>query len=277
MSNNHSRNMAVINNSLRYPNVAGIFYDADKRTLRKRLGLLLNNGGKSPEGLRNKRIHAVISPHAGYEYCGTVMASIYQLLYGSTINKIILIGPSHTQGFQAMALDTKITWQTPLGLVPIDVSANEHLKSHEEFKTLPFVFNGEHSLEVQVPFIQHVLSSFTLIPLCSGQNLPHKKIADAIFPLLTGSTLVVISSDFSHYHPEHIARFMDHRSISAILSKDTKQIDNYVDACGKDGIMVLNEIAVLKNWKPIRIDYKTSGDITGDKQSVVGYAGIAYV
>ena len=266
-----------LTNTIRNPNVAGSFYEKDSQILQKTIASFFENIKIAPKNVNNKPIRAIISPHAGYMYCGSVMASVYQLLPGKPYDRVILIGPSHSVGFQTVAFDTADAWKTPLGITPLDIKTNEGFLFHEEFDILPRVFDKEHSLEVQLPFLQTVLPSFSLIPLCTGQDLPHKKIAEVISPLLTDTTVVVVSSDFSHYHTQTEAHALDQLSIRTICSKKSPEIDAGVDACGLEGIKIHNDLALLNTWNPVFVDYQTSGDITGDTSAVVGYAGFAYV
>jgi AmmeMemoRadiSam system protein B len=269
--------MAITKDKVRNPNVAGSFYEKDSFILREDIASFFHAVKNPPKEVGNNRIHAIISPHAGYPYCGSVMAAAYQLLRNKSYERVILIGPSHSVGFQSIAFDTASAWDSPLGVIPIDIKTNEQFLFHEEFEVGPGVFDKEHSLEVQLPFVQTVLPSLLLIPLCTGQDLPHKKIAETISSLISDSTIVVVSSDFSHYHPEAEAAAIDRVSIAAILSKNSRKIDRAVDACGIEGIKILNDLSVDRNWKPVFLDYRTSGDITGDKSAVVGYAAFAYV
>jgi len=269
--------MAITKNFIRKPNVAGSFYEKDPHRLQKSIASFFVNKTIPPKVIKRESIRALISPHAGYMYCGRVMASAYQLLMGKRYTKVILIGPSHSVRFSSVAFDTARVWETPLGTTPIDTKTNERFLYREEFDVLPQVFDKEHSLEVQLPFLQTVLSSFSLIPLCTGQNLNHTSIANKLKTMLTDETLVVVSSDFSHYHPEKNANTLDHNSIQAILSKNPSRIDTTVNACGLEAIKILNDLSVMNNWKPVFLDYKTSADVAGDISAVVGYASIAYV
>ena len=269
--------MAIINNFIRKPNVAGSFYENDPHQLQKSIASYFVKSAIPPKEIKGKPIRALISPHAGYMYCGRVMASTYQLLAGNHYKRIILIGPSHSVGFSSVAFDTAHAWETPLGTTPIDMETNEQFMYHEEFDVLPRVFDKEHSLEVELPFLQSVLSSFSLVPLCTGQNIHHTSVANNLKTIVTHETLVVVSSDFSHYHPEKDAHMLDHNSIRAFCSKNPSHIDTTVDACGLEGIKILNDLSIINHWKPVFLDYKTSADVTDDSTEVVGYAGIAYV
>jgi hypothetical protein len=269
--------MAITKNIIRKPNVAGSFYEKDPHLLQKSIASFFAKKIRPDGEVKGKHIRALISPHAGYMYCGRVMASAYQLLIGKHYTKVILIGPSHSIGFSSVAFDTAHVWETPLGTTPIDTKTNERFLFHEEFDVLPQVFDKEHSLEVELPFLQTVLSSFSLIPLCTGQNILHTAVSEKLKTLLTDETLVVVSSDFSHYHPQKDANTLDHDSIQAILSKNPSRIDTTVDACGLEAIKILNDLSIINHWKPIFLDYKTSADVTGDMSAVVGYASFAYV
>ena len=268
--------MAITENFIRDPNVAGSFYEKNPLILQKNITAFFRRK-KPPKEIGNKRVRAVISPHAGHLYCGTVMASVYQLLQNKEYGRVILIGPSHSVAFGSVAFDTAHTWKTPLGIIPIDTKTNELLLFQEQFDVLPKVFDREHSLEVQLPFLQTVIPFFSLLPLCTGQDLPHARIAQTISSFLSDEAVIIVSSDFSHYHKETEATAIDHTSIQAILSRNPERIDKTVDACGLEGIKILNDISVMNHWRPFLTDYQTSGDVTGDVEGVVGYAGFAYV
>jgi AmmeMemoRadiSam system protein B len=196
---------------------------------------------------------------------------------GKSYDRVILLGPSHAVGFSSAALDCQRLWQTPIGTVPLDRNAIAQLSKFDGFEILPQVFDKEHSIEVQLPFLQTVLSDFSLIPICCGQDLPHKQIAEALETVRTNATLVIASSDFSHYHPEVEANKLDHLSVASILSQNPVFIQKNTDACGKEGIQILNSLARANRWKPVLLDYQTSGNITHDYSAVVGYASFAYV
>lgn len=260
---------------IRNPNVAGQFYPADKNKLTAELERCFREAKEASHELRGIGIKALIAPHAGYVYSGATAASAYQLLK-YPYRRIVLLGPSHYVGFNSVALDETEAWRTPLGEVALDHEALSALSRSEYFKVLPQAFAREHSLEVQIPFLQKQQKSFTLVPLCCGQELASQSAAMALNKIIDGDTLVVASSDLSHYQPQQIAEKRDHKTIDAILSRDQERLIMDMDACGSEGILILNELARLNNWQPHLADYRTSADASGDESAVVGYAGIVY-
>jgi MEMO1 family protein len=269
-SNRNSKGMTI-----RYPSAAGSFYPETDHELRGQINTFFTQ-------VRNRQaikgIRAIIAPHAGYMYSGIVAASVYKPLIGAKrINRIIMLGPSHFVGFNYAGLTGFTSWETPLGQIQVDQEFNSKLTDNRHFKINDQAHEREHSLEVQIPFIQTIFgSNVKIVPIVLGQNTNFAKIAKRLSELLDGRTLIITSSDLSHYFTQVQANGIDHSTIDFILSRNSKDIQNEADACGLEGILVLNEIAKLKGWKPQLIDYKTSGDITDDKSSVVGYAGIIY-
>ncbi|MFA4872350.1 MAG: AmmeMemoRadiSam system protein B [Patescibacteria group bacterium] len=260
---------------VRKPNVAGSFYPADKGELSAELERCFRDAAVTPSEVQGKGIKAIIAPHAGYIYSGATAASAYQLLK-RPYHRIVLLGPSHYVGFNSVALDEAQGWRTPLGEVALDQKALSILSRSEYFKVLPEAFAREHSLEVQVPFLQKQLKSFKLVPLCCGQELASLPIALELNNIIDNDTLVAVSSDLSHYQPQQIAEKIDHKTIDAILSRDQERIKMDLDACGREGIVIINELAKLNNWQPQLVDYRTSAEASGDESAVVGYVGMVY-
>lgn len=259
------------NEKIRQPNVAGLFYSKDKEELKSVItGFLM----KKKNGINNlNRIKAIIVPHAGYEYSGAVAGQVYNLIKNCNYKKIILLGPSHHYPFRSIALDDCDCWRTPLGKVKLDKKIGEVLLNQDKFQLMPMVFEQEHSLEVQLPWLQVVLGDFTLLPLGVGQNLYSGEIAQSLNKILNSDTLVVVSSDLSHYLPEDEANRIDKNTLDNILRGKS---DGGLEACGSEGILILMELAKMNNWKPKLVDYRTSGDVTGEREAVVGYGGIVY-
>jgi MEMO1 family protein len=262
---------------IRTPNVAGTFYPSDAEVLKNDLKEYFKNAAPIPDGLEDKTVRALICPHAGYTYSGVAAASGYQMLRKSKCNKVILLGPSHYIGFNLAALDTYSKWTSPLGEVEVFQEENSKLIQNENFKITPEPFFKEHSLEVHLPFLQTVLKEFKFIPICYGQDLKRTEIAKSLLEIIDDNTLIVASSDLSHYMDLEIANRTDQSSIDVILSQDEKKMLGNLDACGREGILILNEIAKARSWKPYLIDHRTSAEASGDTTGVVGYTAIAYV
>jgi len=260
---------------IRRPAVAGAFYPIDPETLKRDVHRYLNEAKDFKLGA-DRKIKAIIAPHAGYMYSGIVAGAVYKLLKGSNFKRVILIGPSHHIGFNYVALTEYEKWETPLGEIGIDQDANQSLSKSRHFRFLEEAHTKEHSLEVQVPFLQTMFKKFELIPLATGQDTKYTKIAKELNSILDEHTLIVVSTDLSHYFSQAQANNLDKSSIDFVLSQSSRDIKNEAEACGLEGILILNEIANMNKWKVELIDYRTSGDITGDHLKVVGYASFVY-
>ena len=277
---------------VREPAVAGLFYPGDAAVLSKTLDKLLKEAPERPIA----RLKGLVCPHAGYEYSGPCAAIGYKTLMKRDVQTVIVMGPSHYAWFTGACIPDAEAYRTPLGLVPISEKAKA-LASSAPFVLEPhcpvqrpgFAGQGpkpapapgqdtpetwEHSVEVQVPFLQKVLEDFKLLPMVIGEADP-EPIAKALAGILDDKTVVVASSDLSHYHPDSAARELDGRCVKAICDGDIDQMKTQ-EACGKLPILVLMHLARMKGWKAQLLDYRNSGDATGDKTRVVGYAAVAF-
>ena len=257
--------------TVRPPAVAGTFYPADRSQLSSLLQDLLKQAKAQGEAPK-----AIIAPHAGYIYSGPIAASAYATLLSrrDVITRVILLGPAHRVGFVGLAVSSADAFSTPLGQVPLDQDAIAHLLDLPYIKTLDQAHAFEHSLEVHLPFLQTVLHSFTLVPIVVGNATP-REIANALDCVWGGDdTLIVVSSDLSHYHDYATAKQMDAHTSSAIEALQPEQI-NHDDACGRLPISGLLLAARQRGMKASTVDLRNSGDTAGSKDSVVGYG--AYV
>ena len=251
--------------------VAGTFYPADKHQLQSMIQGFLD--AAQPEGGLPK---AIIAPHAGYIYSGPIAASVYvRLRQGrGKISRVVLLGPAHRVGFRGLAVSSAQWFATPLGQIPID------RQSCAALLALPFVHEldqahaQEHSLEVHLPFLQEVLGSFSLVPVVVGDADPEE--VSAVLEDLWGQdeTLIVISSDLSHYHDYTTARRMDAATSKAIESLKREDI-GFDDACGRLPISGLLIAAKRRGMSVKTVDLRNSGDTAGPRDQVVGYG--AYV
>lgn len=257
--------------NVRPPAVAGMFYPADPLTLRRDVQSMLD--GASWYDLVPK---AIIAPHAGYIYSGPIAAAAYAPLrqVADRIRRVILLGPAHRVWVNWLALPEASVFETPLGRIEIDDKAVTQLL------TLPFVERSqsahamEHSLEVQLPFLQSVLFDFKLVPLVVGGASP-EQVAQVLDLVWGGDeTLIVVSSDLSHYLPYAVAQDTDRKTVNAILHMDGRLIPE--QACGSHPINGLILAAWRRGLKPHLLDLRNSGDTAGDRQRVVGYAALAF-
>jgi AmmeMemoRadiSam system protein B len=256
---------------IRPPAVAGTFYPADPRQLRSMVQSMLTE--PKTEDILPK---AIIAPHAGYVYSGPIAASAYARLRGGrdTIRRVVLLGPSHRVAFQGLAVSSAEAFATPLGTVPLDREASEALLQFPFVHRLDQAHAFEHSLEVHLPFLQEVLKNFSLLPILVGDADP-RQVAEVIDWLWDGDeTLIVVSSDLSHYHDYATARCMDQATSQAIEALRPEDI-GYADACGRLPVSGLLIAARKHGLKGRTIDLRNSGDTAGPKESVVGYG--AYV
>lgn len=224
------------------------------------------------------KLKALILPHAGYIYSGLTAAHGSKVLKGRNFKKIIIMGPDHRVGFTNCAVTDASAYKTPLGTIDIHPdSLILRQKYTKLFRTNKKSDNSEHSIEVQIPFLQHYLKDFQIIPIVMGPG-DIQKYTDAIDTVIDKNTLIVVSSDLSHYLSYDQAVKTDQETISRILSLDLKKLsENHHIACGIIPIQVLTYLAIHYNWKPYLLHYSNSGDTAGPKDRVVGYAAIAYV
>lgn len=246
--------------------VAGYFYPSEPKQLKETINNFLN---KATEIEISGDLKGLIVPHAGYIYSGSVAAVGYKLLKNFNKKKVILIGPSHFLPFIGASVSTADFWETPIGKVKV-----QKIKT-DFFIDLPQAHLKEHSLEVQLPFLQLVLKDFNIIPIVLGEVDP-KDIADALIPLLDKDTVIIASSDLSHYHPYNIAKKLDELANKFIPKLDIKNVEMKVEACGKTAILTLMNMAKKMKWVGKKLYYCNSGDVTGDKGQVVGYGCYAF-
>ena len=258
-------------NTVRKPAIAGYFYPADPVLLREEVGALLSaagQGGPVPK--------ALIVPHAGYVYSGPVAARAYARLTDASrrIKRVVLLGPAHQVAVRGLALPESSHFATPLGEVALDQEAIGTLAGLPQVVTSEAAHAREHSLEVHLPFLQTVLGEFRLVPLVVGRATPDE-VAEVLERLWGGpETLVVISSDLSHFLPYGEACTMDAGSVARMLRLEVG-ID-HEQACGATPVNGLLVVARRRGLVPELLDLKNSGDTAGDKARVVGYAALAF-
>lgn len=272
--------------SIRKPAVANQFYPGNPQMLKQSIMEYLekakdsrargdDNGRENGKSLG--RLKAIIAPHAGYIYSGWTAAYAYKLLKELNQDatwKVLLLGPSHHVPFYGAAAPEEDQWQTPFGLVDVKDVRNE-IKEGEEIIDVPEAGSYEHSLEVQVPFLQMVLKKFVLYPLILG-NLKPKFLADELVEFVQQDDVIVVaSSDLSHFFEYSKAKKIDMETSSAIRDLDIARMTEIGDACGKMGILTVMNLAKELKWKCEMLNYKNSGDTAGDMSRVVGYG--AYV
>jgi AmmeMemoRadiSam system protein B len=272
------------------PAVAGTWYPRDPEKLAGRVDALLAGVGEDAA----VPLAALIAPHAGFDYSGAVAASVFARVRGRRFGRIVLIGPSHHFGFPGAAVpDAASALRTPLGDVAIDRDAVFALRDARGFRADDRVFAPEHALEAELPFLQRALAGDALVvPVLLGGGATHddaRRAAEALAPLIDAATLVVVSSDFTHFGrrfgyvpftddvPARI-RELDHGAVRAIEAGDGDGFARYVEAtgatiCGHRAIDVLLLLPSASSGGRL-LAYDTSGRMTGTWDHSVSYAAI---
>lgn len=261
--------------TVRPPAVSGLFYPASAEELRAAVEGYLRlaparNGTPAPK--------AIIAPHAGYVYSGPIAGSAFQTFAGaaavSPVERVVLLGPSHFVPFRGLALPGHESFGTPLGTVKLQGAGAQAALRLPQVRIIPEAHVREHSLEVELPFLQVLLEDFELVPLVVGEAEP-EEVAEVLDRLWGGAeTLIVISSDLSHYLPYDEARRVDRETADAILALrgplDPGQ------ACGAGPINGLLMAARIRGLTAQLLDLRNSADTAGDPSRVVGYGAFAF-
>ena len=256
---------------VRQPAVAGRFYPEEPEQLRAMVRGFLDRAPALDVAPK-----AIIAPHAGYIYSGPIAASAYVCLgtLKERIQRVVLLGPAHRVALRGLAVPGGSAFSTPLGEVPVDEDAVRQILALPQVKTLDAAHDWEHSLEVQLPFLQEGLSPFDLVPLVAGDARPDE-VAEVLDQLWSGDdTLVVVSSDLSHYQDYESAQRLDRAASRAIESLDERMLRTE-QACGRVPIQGLLQLARERGLEAREVDLRSSGDTAGPRDQVVGYG--AYV
>jgi AmmeMemoRadiSam system protein B/AmmeMemoRadiSam system protein A len=280
--------------TVRHAAVAGSWYPGDEAQLGAYVDKLLN-GESRTEGMQGP-VRALISPHAGYRYSGAVAGAGYRLVRGRKFSRVLLLGPSHHTGFHGLSIADVTHYETPLGRIPLDQDAIRQLRTSSLVKTEPTAHREEHSLEMQLPLLQRALQpGWQLVPVLVGQLEPedYRAAVELLRPLLGENTLVIVSSDFTHYGPrfgylpfpndkDTAARLevLDMVGLSFIQDKD---LQGFLDYKNSTGITICGyrPIALLLHLLPEDsrgelVSYATSGKLTGSYANSVSYMSIAF-
>ena len=286
-------------NSVREPAVAGQFYDSDPESLRHQIEQMLA-GGKSVTAESGKYVQAVIVPHAGYVYSGKTAAKTLKTAGSFKYKRAIVISPSHSFPFKGLALSSYDAYRTPLGCIPVDKEMLKEIRSKKcrWISERDEVHIPEHSLEVELPFLQVLFPELPIVPIvCGNADLEVAgDISEVLYPFMNSETLWVVSSDFTHFGrqfgyrpftediPEKL-RELDTGAVEKIIRLDCSGFSDYVEEtgatiCGANPIKVLLK-TIEKASKhagsmfiPELVEYTTSGELTGDYSHTVSYAGI---
>lgn len=256
--------------------VAGSFYPRESRALRAQLDGLFAGVDSARAAAHAHAPKMLIAPHAGYQYSGAVAAHAYALLapHRDRIRRVVLIGPAHRVAFRGIAVPSVHAFWSPLGAVQLDAPAIERVRSLPQVRVDDAPHAWEHALEVHLPFLQSVLADFTLVPLIAGDVSPRD--AAQVLESLWGTqeTLIVISSDLSHYHEHALASRIDASTVQTVLRLEVG-ID-HDQACGATAINAAVLCARRHGLRPRLLDLRNSGDTAGPRDRVVGYCSIAF-
>jgi MEMO1 family protein len=271
-------------NIVRLPAVAGMFYDESLALLKKNVVGFLERA-KIPK--LKGTVRALVSPHAGYVYSGFTAAHAYKLIAGNKYDCVIVVGPSHREYFDGISIYQGDAYETPLGTIPIHKEIMAELLNEKKAIVASKAGHGaEHSIEVQLPFLQSVLGDFSFVPMVMGDQRSQlcSDLAEALARVVKDrNILLVASSDLSHFHPYNEAVKLDNCVIQELKEFNSKKFitdlgKNKFEACGGGPIAAVMEAAKKLGAKKAEIlHYCNSGDITGDKSSVVGYLAAAFL
>jgi AmmeMemoRadiSam system protein B len=215
---------------------------------------------------------AIIAPHAGYRFSGPIAASAYAQLQSANFQRVLLLGPAHTVRLQGIAASSAKAFATPLGDVPVDTAVGQRGLTLPQVQIRDEAHLREHGLEVHLPFLQVVCPDFAIVPLVVGV-VETAVVTHLLASLYTADTLIVISSDLSHYYDYERAQQLDAATSQAI---ERLQPEAVVEACGRFPIRGLLQFAQERGWQAETIDLRNSGDTAGSRDRVVGYGAFSF-
>jgi hypothetical protein len=268
---------------IRLPAVAGRFYPDDPGRLRSAVDSFLENGAEEEK----LRVRACLVPHAGYIYSGSVAGEVYRRI--EIPPRVILVGPRHFPCGAPLAILSEGAWQTPLGMAPIDHPLAEKIVcAFPLLREDAVAHSAEHSLEVQLPFLQRLVPSFAFVPIVIGPARwePLEGLGHALASVIAAErnpVVLIASSDMNHYESDAVTRVKDRKAIDQILALEPRKLfdtvrDEKISMCGyAAAVAVLIAARQLGASKAELIRYANSGEVNGDLQEVVGYAGMVMV
>ena len=284
-----SENKSMIQN-IRKPAVAGQFYPDDADILKNKISKYIDKASKQEIRGDTK---AILVPHAGLDYSGGVAANGYKTLENKKIENVIIICNSHSSFFSDIAIDDSDVWETPLGSVRVNKDLAKKLAdSNKEIVLNSIVHESDHTLEVQLPFLQTILGDgFKIVPILFGNNgnEGYKKLAKALEESIGENDLIIISTDLSHYPEYKQANIVDQETLKMIEAGDVKKFEEYIKkiekkgipkeetlCCGIDAVKTIMELGKIMDWESKILKYANSGDTAGNKESVVGYGAMVF-
>jgi len=268
---------SVFAENVREPIRAGSFYPADPSRLKHVIAKLTHKAHKTQVRIpRNKYLKAIIMPHAGYIYSGWTAAHASLVLEANQFSKVVLLGPDHFMGFRNGAVTDATAYQTPLGKINLHDDAKKVCLHSNLFQSIPISSDREHSLEVVLPFLQSYLGKFQLVPIIVGKAVT-QPFSDVLDSIMDRNTVLIVSSDLSHYLPYSDAITRDQETIRMIMDlAPSRLVKSDNRACGVWPISILLHLARRHQWQPVLLHYSNSGDTAGDRSRVVGYAAVAF-
>lgn len=250
---------------------AGTWYPGSARELER---VIDNFYTRADELALNGAIKAMVVPHAGYPYSGQVAANAYAQLK-DTYGSVFLLGPAHRYPLSGVSILDVSHYRTPIGDIPLSDKAGDMIKRESLVHSIARAHEEEHSLEIQLPFLQKRIEALKIVPALVGRVNP-EDLQLLLDSYLDQDDLVVVSVDLSHFHDYEEARELDSFSIEMMLTKNHRDIfQAEIDAPWAVSTLLL--LAEQKNWYPRLVAYANSGDITGDKKQVVGYSSILFL
>jgi hypothetical protein len=270
-------------NAVRKSVIAGSWYPGVPSVLRRDIEIFFN---AVPDLVLPGEILGLIAPHAGYVYSGQIAANAYKLIRGNKYDVVIVIGPSHRVAFNGVSVFSRGGYETPLGLVPVAEEFAQKIKNLSKITAdIPEAHRQEHSVEIQIPFLQVALGEFSFVPLVMGnQDMDTcQELAGAIYETVRGKKILIVGrSDLSHFYNYNTAKKMDAVALGYLKNGDAAGLlqamgNGTVEACGGGPMAVTILVArMMEADKAHLLKYANSGDVTGDKSSVVGYASAVY-
>lgn len=274
---------SAMKEDVRRPAVAGTFYPGDAKTLSRQVREFLARATKEEA---DGEIIALVSPHAGYVYSGQVAAYAFKMVEGMKFDAVVVVAPSHRAHFQGASVYDRGEYETPLGLIPVEKEVSRKLiEASDLIRFFPQAHSQEHSLEVQLPFLQEAIGKFNLVPIVLGDQSYRtcQAVARAIVQAVKGKkVLLVASTDLSHFHPYDKAVKLDNIILEDLRSLDAQKLAQNLDsgkgeACGGGAVITVMLAAKEMGANRSRVlKYQNSGDVTGDRAGVVGYAAAVF-
>jgi MEMO1 family protein len=281
MADRHAAERSMAPN-VRKAAVAGSWYPGSAPALAAAVDRCLAGAHRDVPG----HVTALIAPHAGLMYSGPVAAHAYRLLRDRTWDVAVIVGPSHFVGFDGVSIYPSGGFETPFGVAPVDAACAEALVAETPLvREHTAAHAREHSLEMQLPFVQHLASNLAIVPLVMGYQTPEtaNALGDALAAVLRGrNALLIASSDLSHYHDARTASALDHVVIDCVTAFDADALQRALDvrpdhACGGGPMVsVMRAARLLGARESVVLRYADSGDVSGDKSAVVGYLAAAF-